>query len=96
MVSDTSVYKKVSFDPAVRVTARTVKLLQGLSGKELVAKLRPHNPTPPEIYGLPKIHKPNWPLRPIVSQIDAPKYKLSRHLATILLPSIGKTDSYEK
>ena len=34
----------------------------------------------PIIYGLPKIHKNNIPLRPIVSFINAPTYKLSKFL----------------
>ncbi|XP_022814534.1 uncharacterized protein LOC111348226 [Spodoptera litura] len=96
MLSDTTVYKQVSYDPTARVTTKTIKLLQSLSDKELVARLRPQNPTPPKIYGLPKIHKPNWPLRPIVSQIDAPTYNLSRHLATILQPFTGKTNTFVK
>jgi len=34
----------------------------------------------PIFYGLPKIHKPNIPLRPIVSQINGPTYKLSKYI----------------
>ncbi|XP_026747573.1 uncharacterized protein LOC113508689 [Trichoplusia ni] len=94
MVGDTSVYCKVSYNPTSRVTTKVNKLLHIIGDKELVAQLRPLNPTPPKIYGLPKIHKSNWPLRPIVSQIDAPTYKLSRHLATLLQPHTGKTSSY--
>ncbi|XP_026741900.1 uncharacterized protein LOC113503954 [Trichoplusia ni] len=94
MVGDTSVYCKVSYNPTSRVTTKINKLLHIIGDKELVAQLRPLNPTPPKIYGLPKIHKSNWPLRPIVSQIDAPTYKLSRHLATLLQPYTGQTSSY--
>ena len=38
----------------------------------------------PRIYGLPKIHKPDWPLRPIVSFINLPLYNLSKFVAKIL------------
>lgn len=41
-------------------------------------------PKMPIFYGLPKIHKPNWPLRPIVSQIDSPAYKLNKYLDYLL------------
>ena len=42
----------------------------------------------PRIYGLPKIHKPDWPLRPIVSFINSPLYNLSKFMAKILTPLI--------
>ena len=38
----------------------------------------------PVLYGLPKIHKLNWPLRPICSQIDSPTYKLSKFVDYLL------------
>jgi len=41
-------------------------------------------PRMPIFYGLPKIHKKDFPLRPIVSQIDSPSYKLNKYLDYIL------------
>lgn len=38
----------------------------------------------PRFYGLPKIHKINVPLRPIVSFINSPTYNLSKFLAHII------------
>lgn len=55
-------------------------------------KLRSSDGLPPRFYGLPKIHKPGYPLRPIVSFIDSPTYMLSKHLAQILRPLLGNTD----
>ncbi|XP_047988500.1 uncharacterized protein LOC125228095 [Leguminivora glycinivorella] len=46
------------------------------------------------MYGLPKIHKNDWPLRPIVSQIDSPTYKASRFLSSLLQPLTGNTFSF--
>lgn len=40
--------------------------------------------TAPRIYGLPKIHKPEIPLRPIVSSMQVPCYQLSKHVGQIL------------
>ncbi|UYV67704.1 hypothetical protein LAZ67_5001653 [Cordylochernes scorpioides] len=40
--------------------------------------------THPYIYGLPKIHKKNTPLRPIVAYNQSPAYFLSKHLANRL------------
>jgi hypothetical protein len=41
------------------------------------------------LYGLPKIHKDDVPIRPIVSNIAAPTYKLSKNLASLLIPLVG-------
>ena len=37
-----------------------------------------------KLYGLPKLHKPNIPMRPIVSFCGSPSYQLSKHLTNIL------------
>lgn len=37
-------------------------------------------------YGLPKLHKPNVPLRPIIDFSRSPLYKLSRYLSALLKP----------
>ena len=55
-------------------------------------KIRPKHKQPPRIYGQPKIHKPNVPLRPIVSCINTFAYDLSAHLADILSPLTGKSE----
>ena len=46
----------------------------------------------PRFYGLPKIHKPGIPLRPIVSFVNSPTYAISGYLARILSPVVGNTD----
>ena len=46
---------------------------------------------PPRMYGLPKIHKPGTPLRPIVLCVSSFAYNLSKHLAGILSPLTGNT-----
>lgn len=43
----------------------------------------------PVFYGLPKIHKNNWPLRPIVSQINGPLSKLNEIVDTYLKPCVA-------
>ena len=58
--------------------------------------LRPSGSQPPRIYGLPKIHKPEVPLRPIVSCIGAPSYQLSNHMASLISPLAGEADSHVK
>ena len=48
----------------------------------------------PPLYGLPKIHKPEVPLRPTVAFVHLPSYQLSKYLAHILVPLVGNSDSY--
>ena len=45
--------------------------------------------TVPKFYGLPKVHKENSPLRPIVSSIDSVTYNVTKHLAYIIGPLVG-------
>jgi hypothetical protein len=43
--------------------------------------LLPSSTRPPRLYGLPKIHKEECPLRPIVSTMGSPTYNLAKYLA---------------
>ena len=45
----------------------------------------------PKLYGLPKLHKPGFPMRPIVSFCGSPTYQLSKYLTTILQPLTDKS-----
>ena len=54
-------------------------------------RLRCPVPQPPKLYGLPKLQKPNIPMRPIVSFCGSPTYQLSKYLTTVLQPL---TDQY--
>ena len=45
----------------------------------------------PRMYCTPKIHKPDNPLRPIVDYTGSIGYNVSRSLADLLAPVVGKT-----
>ncbi len=45
----------------------------------------------PRFFGQLKIHKPEKPLRPIVSSRGSPTYNLAKHLTKLLHPLVGKT-----
>ena len=47
-------------------------------------------PNLPYFYGIPKIHKPGCPLRPIIATCNAPQTRLAEWLAGILSPLSGK------
>ena len=48
----------------------------------------------PVLYGLPKLHKENTPLQPIVSFTGSPIHNLSKDLARILSELTGKNDHH--
>ena len=43
----------------------------------------------PKFYGLPKVHKENTPLRPIVSSIGSVSYGVAKEVARIIKPLVG-------
>ena len=63
---------------------------------ELHTKLYPTVDQPPRFYGLPKVHKNNAPLRPIVSSIGTITYECAKYLADVLSPLMGKTEHHVK
>ena len=69
---------------------------QGEINKETYECLRSSFCSTPQMYGLPKIHKPGTPLRPIVSSIGSATYYLAKELTTIISPLVGNTNSYVK
>nr|XP_049699777.1 uncharacterized protein LOC126053464 [Helicoverpa armigera] len=98
LLSDVSTYKQVKTDPTTKTLKSTSDLIKKYSETLNldVRYLVPSCAKPPKLYGLPKIHKPNAPLRPIVSQIDSPTYRLAQHLAKVLSPLRGNTAAYVK
>ena len=101
LLSDTNTYKKIKSDPTksfqIKNNALIKKLLNNKHLSETEAKkLTIHNAVAPKIYGLPKLHKTNIPLRPIVSSIQSPFYNLSKYLSNCLSKITGKNDYYIK
>lgn len=58
------------------------------------SKLYPMNPQTPLLYGLPKIHKANIPIRPVVSYSNSPAYKLASWLNHIILSLTNFSSKY--
>ncbi|XP_068674425.1 uncharacterized protein [Montipora foliosa] len=97
MLSDQGTYKVLDKDPTQRTERKLNEKLANLKRENKISdslynKLRSSDGLPPRFCGLPKIHKPGYPLRPIVSFIDSPTYMLSKHLAQILRPLMNNTD----
>ena len=76
---------------------KTTALLKKSSiTEETCRRLCPPGSRPPTMYGLPKVHKEGIPLRPIVSNIGAPTYQLSKHLSGLLNQHTEKTAHHVK
>ena len=92
-------YKKLKKDPTQSIENKIYKTLFKFKNEFTDferMKLTTHHSKPPHLYGLPKIHKPEIPLRPIISSIEAPCHLLSKYLLKIINPLAGNTDSFIK
>ena len=93
LIKDTETYQPLDTDPSKTSVNRINQKLKQLKDKDKLNETTYHRIRPNEcnstattakFYGLPKIHKENIPLRPIVSLPGSPTYELSKHLAMIL------------
>ena len=94
---DSGPYQLLNKDPTDRLTRKlSEKLLtlkrNGHISEAVYNKIRPRHKQPPRVYGLPKIHKANTPLRPNVSCVNTFAYDASTFLANILFPLTGNSD----
>ena len=94
LINDTNTYQPLDTDPSKTSVNRINKKLKSLKDQDKLNKrtydqIRPKDATIAKFYGLPKIHKDNNPLRPIVSLPGSPTYNLSKYLADILKPLVS-------
>ena len=99
MLGDRDNYQLMAKDPTTSLENRMNSVLlklrrEGrLSGK-IYYHLRSSAAGVPRLHGLPKVHKPDVPLCPIVSFVSSPTYALSKFLASLLSPIVGLSDSH--
>ena len=94
-------YRRIKKDPTLKLEKRIKEALNRIERQEdlptpFKKRLSPNYSVIPQIYGLPKIHKEEVPLRPIVSTIGLATYNVAKELSRILSPLIGWTDTYIK
>lgn len=82
MLNDTVTYSSVAFNDIDSVKVNADKLIcdlfeKGFLNRKQKKHLTNFTPRTPVFYGLPKVHKPDTPLRPIVSQIDSATCKIN-------------------
>lgn len=79
-------FKLLKNDPTAMFSKNVNTLIQNsnlLFKDDEKRYLRIMNPQSPRLYGLPKLHKPSIPIRPVVSFTNAPTYKLAQKANTI-------------
>ena len=91
LVNDKQTYEELKRDPTPSLQRKLNSKLLDLKKTDVIDiqrynRLRCRVPQPPKLYGLPKLHKSNIPMRPIVSFCGSPTYELSKYLTTILKP----------
>lgn len=82
-------YTKIRKDPTKELQKRNNDIMKDLENREIISKYERYAFTStsfhaPILRGQPKIHKPDIPMRPISSTINAPNSDMSRMLAKIL------------
>ena len=101
LLSDSKTYEKLKSDPTPAYSSKAKKVLKniensGAISREEYLKLYPTACVPPKFYGLPKIHKPGTPLRPIVATRGSITYETAKFVTTIISPLVGKTPYHIK
>jgi hypothetical protein len=101
LLSDQNTYEKLSTDPTNKYKTKLTKLIRGWKDEDKITRqtwqsMYPTAAETPKFYGLPKVHKANHPLRPIVSSVGSVTYGAAKYLAKILGPLAGKTKHHVK
>ena len=94
LLQDTSTYRTIKGDPTSRLKNRLINILKKVKAESgmqdnTYKKMYPTGASPPKFYGLPKIHKKNILLRPMVSSIGSVSYGVAKELAKIIKPLMG-------
>ena len=92
-------YRSIPKDPTTTIKHKLISTLKRIKNQTGLDSLTykamyPTGCVPPKFYGLPKIHKPDTPLRPIVSSCGSVTYSVTKELAKILKPLVGKSPNH--
>lgn len=101
LLNDENIYTKLKKDPTNQIQTKLNNIISNIHKKgkidwKLSKFLKSYNGIAPAIYGLPKIHKINTPLRPIVSCIQSVTYNFSKFLESFITPTLGKSNFHIK
>lgn len=99
MLNDDNTYTKLKNNPTNTIMKENNKLIKSWRDQNIISvvdgkKLIINNAQSPKLYGMPKLHKTGYPIRPIVSCNQSPTYNLSKYLANILSSVTGNNDHH--
>ena len=103
LLQHNSVYQHLSKDTSSTIHKELIIILQDYKNNIFISEtehtqLRPHGSNSPvaRFYDLPKIHKDNMPICPIVSACGTATYNTAKFITKILQNYCGKTSSFVK
>ena len=90
-LEDGGTYKEIKTNKLKNKFINLLKKIKAERGitDHLYKKMYPTGTVVPKFYGLPKIHKRDMSLRPIVSSRSSINYEVAKELAKILRPLVG-------
>lgn len=92
-------FRKLNRDPTSTVQNGSNQLISELLENnhidlQMAKKMKRYNSNCPKIYGNPKVHKENIPLRPIVASLLSPTLNIAKFLADILKTAYNTDNIY--
>ena len=99
LLQDPNTYKTIPTDPTTKLKTRLITKLKKIkldTGMDDITyrRMYPTGAVILKFYGLPKVHKENTPLRPIVSSIGSVSYGVAKEVARIIKPLVGSTEHH--
>ncbi|KAI4474839.1 hypothetical protein M0804_014644 [Polistes exclamans] len=94
LLEDTNTYSLLNKDPTNKFEKMANNLITKLQNESIITEgmgknLRSYNAVSPKLYGLRKIHKKECNMRPVVSSIGSPCYKVAKFLHLLLTRTIS-------
>ena len=98
-LSDNKYYVKLNKNPTITIQTKANKIISQLKNSNYITidiskKHTLYNTVPSKFYCLPKVHKQDLCVRPIVSSIDSPNSGITQLFTDILTASYNKANSY--
>ena len=99
LLQDPNTYQTIPTDPTTKLKSRLITKLKKIKldtrmDDTTYRRMYPTGAVIPKFYGLPKVHKENTPLRPIVSSIGSVSYGVAKEIARIIKPLVGSTEHH--
>ena len=87
-------YKVLKTDPTNKYKNKLIVLLKTIKAEGGIddityKRMYSTGAVPPKYYGLPKVHKPGMPLRPIISSVGSVTHSTAKELTRIIKPLVG-------